>query len=142
MTSVPIDVAEAQRRLDYFLSRAVLQGECLVWTGAVSKRGGYPKASINKRFVYVHRVVWVAVHSTPIPEGMEVDHVKAKGCTSRACIKPEHLELVTGAENNLRSDSMSARRQRQTHCVRGHPFTEANTYRWRTRRYCRACRAL
>jgi hypothetical protein len=83
----------------------------------------------------------------PIPEGMTLDHVKANGCTSTACVKaiadehgPAHLEPVTNRENVLRSDSISARNARKTHCPQGHPYDEANTYVSRQGgRNCRAC---
>ena len=35
---------------------------------------------------------------------------------------------------------VSEQRRRRTHCPRGHPFDEANTYRWKTARVCRTCR--
>ena len=28
---------------------------------------------------------------------------------------------------------------KKTHCPQGHEYDEANTYRWRTSRYCRTC---
>jgi len=34
----------------------------------------------------------------------------------------------------------AAARRNQTHCKRGHPFNESNTYLWRNRRACRICR--
>jgi hypothetical protein len=46
---------------------------------------------------------------------------------------PLHLEAVTHAENVRRS------LETRTHCKWGHPFDEANTYRLRTSRFCRAC---
>lgn len=37
---------------------------------------------------------------------------------------------------------LGASRRLQTHCKRGHEFTEENTYRWRGTRQCRACNYL
>ena len=51
---------------------------------------------------YVHRLVCAAAHG-PIPEGWHVDHVWERGCRSRACFWPEHLEAVTPEENARRA---------------------------------------
>jgi len=89
--------------------------------------------------VPAHRVSY-ELEVGPIPEGLELDHVKKRGCRSTRCVAVEHLEPVTNVENNLRSNSMSARNARKTECLNGHEFNEANT---RTRpdgqRDCRVC---
>lgn len=74
-----------------------------------------------------------------IPSGLELDHL----CRVRNCVNPDHLEPVTRRENLLRSTSFVARKAKQTHCVNGHLFDEANTYVRPDRgtRECRACRA-
>jgi hypothetical protein len=47
---------------------------------------------------------------------------------------------VTRGQNVLRGEGPSARHARQTHCKRGHPFDQRNTYvtpqGWRA---CRTC---
>lgn len=72
-----------------------------------------------------HRVVYEALVG-PIPPGLELDHVKARGCASRACCNPDHLEPVTGTQNKLRGDSFSGVNARKTHCPAGHPLAEGN----------------
>lgn len=60
----------------------------------------------------VHRAVCAAFHG-PIPERWHVDHVWDRGCRSRACFWPDHLEAVTQAENNRRmSAAIRSRRPR------------------------------
>lgn len=109
---------------------------CWLWQGYVDKAG---YARVGHR--YIHREVCEAAYG-PIPEGWTVDHVKARGCVHRHCINPEHLEAVTTRENVLRGDGPSAVAARQTHCIHGHEYTEANTYRpKRGGRICRCCRA-
>lgn len=74
---------------------------CLLWPhgkfaagyGCVYRESGEPE--------YVHRVAHEAVIG-PIPDGYHVDHVWERGCRSRACFWPGHLEAVTPAENNRR----------------------------------------
>lgn len=75
----------------------------------------------------------------PIPDDLPLDHVKARGCTSRACVNPAHLEPVTLAENILRGEGITAVNARKTHCIHGHPFSPENTRRERNGRKCRTC---
>lgn len=76
-----------------------------------------------------------------IPDGLEIDHL----CRNRACVNPWHFDPVPTVVNVLRGFSPPAINARKTHCIRGHEFTAANTYRAPSRpraRTCRACRAL
>jgi hypothetical protein len=64
---------------------------------------------------YVHRaayLLWVG----PIPEGKNIDHVKARGCAYRDCFNPWHLEAVTQQENTMRSDQPNVIRHRLGLC--------------------------
>lgn len=100
---------------------------CWLWTKSVD-RDGYGKAWWNKRLYRVHRLAfeaWVGA----IPGGVVVDHL----CRQRSCLNPGHLELVTAIENTRRG--VAAR----TSCRNGHAMDEANTYRWKNSRVCRAC---
>ena len=76
----------------------------------------------------------------PIPDGLQLDHL----CRNRKCVRPDHLDAVTGRENVLRGATVAAYHASLTHCPAGHPFDEKNTYVYskqpRTRR-CRACNA-
>lgn len=121
-----------------FLERVDRRGpdECWPWLGAKTPKGyGY----LGK--VPAHRIAYELAYG-PIPEGLEIDHVRARGCTRRDCVNPAHLEAVSHRENLLRGDTFAGRRAVQTHCVNGHEFTEANTYRRADRdtRECRTCR--
>lgn len=109
---------------------------CWVWTGAAS--GGYGYFRAGGRTVLVHR--WAYEHFVgPIPDGLTIDHVKSRGCTTTLCCNPAHLEPVTQKENVLRGTAPSAAHARQTHCINGHEFTPENTYRHGSGRKCRAC---
>jgi hypothetical protein len=98
------------------------EDECWPWLNATSN--GYAKMYLgrdeygNTVGEYAHRYSWMLHNKRKIPRGMEVDHT----CLTRDCTNPRHLELVTSRENKVREGS------RQTHCIAGHKYTEANTY--------------
>jgi len=105
--------------------------KCWLWAAATVKSSGvlqYGAFSVDGKMVYAHRLSYEMYHHVTIPEGMTIDHVKARGCTSTLCVNPYHLEIVTGRINTLRGDTLAAKEAAQTHCVHGHPFNEENTY--------------
>lgn len=137
-----------QVMLDRLLARSEWIGECLIYTGGKNgngKRHGYGLLSVmtaegKVKRLMAHRAAY-QLQVGPIPDGLVLDHVKARGCTSTACINIKHLEPVSRRVNTERGDAMLQR----THCPKSHEFTEENTYvyvdkRGRTIRYCRACR--
>lgn len=110
---------------------------CLVWTGAQQQGYGSFRASAAVGTVGTHRWLyerWVG----PIPDDLELDHL----CRNPPCCNPLHLEAVTHAENVARGQGNGS----QTHCPKGHPYDEANTYIRKATakrgggRMCRACR--
>ena len=115
-------------------------GPCWLWTGALTWGYGRFKDKLGERAdVRAHRYVYEFCMG-PIPEGLTLDHL----CRVRHCQHPWHLEPVTQRVNTLRGVGPTAQRARQTHCIHGHLFDEANTY-YRTPaaeglRCCRACR--
>lgn len=105
-----------------FWARVDADGDCWLWTGGLDSYG-YGKVHIKRTTRGAHRVAWELLVG-PIPEGLQLDHL----CKVRRCVNPDHLEPVSGAENNRRSASVSALNARKTHCENGHEFTPANTY--------------
>jgi hypothetical protein len=121
-------------------------GPCWLWTRA--KVDGYGRFGVDGKVVYAYRYAYELLVG-PIPKGYEPDHL----CRVPACVKaipdeygPAHLEAVTHRENGLRGLTIQRRKERaaaQTHCKRGHPFDQANTYIKRDgARACRACRRM
>ncbi len=100
-------------------------------------RGGYGKIDCSGRTTLAHRYIWEQMNG-PIPEGMYIDHQ----CRNRACCNEDHLRVVTPLVNGT-ENVIGAAWQIQgakTHCPKGHPYSEANTQRWRNGRTCRQCK--
>lgn len=108
----------------------IVHGDHWLWEGALDDNG-YGTAWSRRRgkVAKAHQVIWEYSRG-PIPNGLEIDHV----CRVRRCVNPDHLELVTHTEN--------MRRARRASCRQGHPYTSANTYLWRGKRWCRTCLRL
>lgn len=111
----------------YFPPRTTLPPDCYRSVGW----GGHGKAELMHRLAYLLLV-------GEIPDGHELDHVRARGCRWQACCNPAHLEAVTHLENCARGKGAVET------CVHGHAYTEANTG-WnrepgrRPARRCRLC---
>lgn len=122
-------------------ARCVLDGSCLVWQGGRSK-AGYGTFSLNGVKRTVHSVAYEYFFG-PVPQGMEIDHVKARGCHSRACCNVAHMEAVPQRENSLRGNGATAVNAKKTHCPRGHLLAGnnlvASKFRKHGHRECRLC---
>jgi hypothetical protein len=74
----------------------VLRTRCWLWTGCISDGYGQIRGEggATAKVRQAIRVSWELIVG-PIPEDHEIDHL----CEVKACVRPEHLEPVTGAEN-------------------------------------------
>jgi hypothetical protein len=109
--------------------------ECWLWVGATASKG-YGSFWVGNRTVQAHRWLW-ELERGAIPSGLQLDHL----CRVRNCVRPSHLEPVTGRENFMRGFAPSAqslrRRIQAQGCSAGHPLS-----RWDERRHrCRDCHA-
>jgi hypothetical protein len=111
---------------------------CHRWTGNhVGK--GYGRLRFQGKMRLAH-IVALLLDGVEVPPGMTVDHVRARGCVWKDCVRVDHLEVVTNRENILRSDGITATHARKTHCLRGHEFTPDNTLaNAHGGRRCRTC---
>lgn len=117
-------VTECER----FWSKVDMRGpdECWPWIGAHTDRG-YGTFRASGHTQYAHRLAYEATVG-PIPDGLQIDHVKARGCTRKDCCNSRHMEPVTPRENTRRGDALGARTARSGRCHRGHDMTGENRY--------------
>lgn len=134
-------LSEVPERIRKFISPQAcenksLTGKCWTWTGFCYQGYGrlrWPGFKTHK----AHRIVYELFRG-PIPEGLHTDHL----CLNRSCVNPAHIEPVTRAENIRRSHTTGRGNGTRTTCIRGHQFSDSNTYVWRGKRFCRTCQGL
>lgn len=113
--------------------------ECMLWQMSLDSVG-YGRLWIGsrkdgtRRMRRAHLVAWEEVNG-PVPAGLVIDHVHARGCRHRSCANIDHLEPVTYAVNRRRYTETI------THCPSNHEYTDANTMIGPNdgKRYCRTC---
>ena len=122
-----------------FWSKVNKTETCWLWT-AGKNNNGYGLYWLNNKTISAHRVVYELMVG-PIPTGLTIDHVKARGCINRHCVNPKHLELVPWIINYRRGDNAD---RRKTHCPKGHPYAGDNLYidPGRGARHCKTCHKI
>ncbi|MEV5007255.1 HNH endonuclease signature motif containing protein [Streptomyces sp. NPDC055692] len=112
------------------------QGKCWVWGGSTISKG-YGNFRMHGINFLAHRASY-ELHSGAIPDGLLVLH----SCDNPPCFNPDHLRVGTNGDNMRdRSDRCRHASTAKTHCPKGHPYDESNTYRFPDgRRACRTCR--
>jgi hypothetical protein len=82
---------------DRLWSRVTKTDTCWLWTGSCTTAGYGTVGRGSDEWFYVHRLAYELLVG-PIPDGLTIDHL----CRVRHCVRPDHLEPVTRAENTRR----------------------------------------
>jgi len=102
---------------------------CWKWHGQFD-RNGYGNLTWKGKRTGAHRVSY-EVHTGPIPEGMQIDHL----CRNKTCVNPAHLEPVTQQENIRRAAAA------KTHCRNGHEYSAVDVASKPGSARCRKCQS-
>ena len=92
---------------------------CWIWRGSHNEVTGYGQIQIDKVPHLTHRTAYELTYG-PIPDGKFVLHKPP--CRNRLCVRPDHLYLGT------HQDNMDDMVRSITHCPKGHPYDDENTY--------------
>ena len=118
-----------------------LKTGCWNWGGGTSAGYGTiflarEKGTTRQFVTGAHRVSYMFFRG-PIPDDKEIDH----RCRNRRCVNPDHLRAVSRRENSLLGEGVSAIAMSKTHCPKGHPYDDENTYydKRNGHRHCKAC---
>lgn len=118
---------------EHFWARVEKTPTCWLWRGHTIR--GYGRLMWDGARMAAHRVSY-ELHIGAIPDGLVIDHL----CRNHGCVNPAHLEVVTIGENMLRGVAPTAVAFRENRCLRGHPYTDDNTYTYPDgKRRCRTC---
>ncbi|WP_100485619.1 HNH endonuclease signature motif containing protein [Mycobacteroides abscessus] len=126
------EVTEAEAKRFTAKSKRVV--DCLVWQGALD-RDGYGSFYFRGANRRAHRMAWYIANGA-IPDGFVVNHT----CRNRACVNPQHLQMVTARDNALKdSSSVGYVNSQKTKCPNGHPYDKRVMWAGRTQRVCSVC---
>lgn len=122
---------------DRFWAKVDTSGDCWLWTGKPHVYG-YGRIRVGGRAGrdwLAHRFSF-NLHYGPFDQRLVVRH----RCDTPACVRPDHLELGTQADNI--EDMLTRKghfRWKQTRCKRGHEYAVTGVYVNAGRRQCKAC---
>lgn len=108
--------------------------KCIEWTGAIDG-DGYGRKLIGGKWKLAHRLEYEKKNGL-IPQRMVIDHL----CRNRRCVNPEHMEVVTSAQNTRRGNGIASLNAKKVFCKNGHPLNGDNLEPDKGgRRQCKTC---
>lgn len=107
-----------------------VEGRCWLFD-SWHNSAGYPYISVEGRDRPAHRVIFSMMTGTDL-DGLDFDHV----CRNVACVRPDHHDAVSHAENMTRLSHAQKKCRRA-----GHDWSDPRNVRTRPngRRYCAEC---
>jgi len=105
---------------------------CWEWTAGKTTTG-YGMFKIDGERRRAHRVAWLLTYGQWPRKGMTIDHL----CRNRACVRVDHMEIVSQGVNALRGVGPCAINARKGVCLKGHPY---DAVKINGGRFCTACR--
>jgi len=137
-----------------FWAKVEITPTCWLWTGRLD-RDGYGEIrdeSVEPRKkgkrLRAHRAAYKLLVG-PLADELTLDHLchnadkTCKGgpkCPHRRCVRPDHTEPASSTLNTKRG-RVGINQREKTHCPKGHPYNDANTWNSKLRpsRQCRVC---
>jgi hypothetical protein len=100
-----------------FWAKVTKTDDCWLWTGRVNPSGmgqmrvsgARSRGAQGGTRIDVHRLSYLWFVGPIPPDKPEIDHL----CRVPSCVRPDHLEAVTGAENNRRAKNWRTRDARR-----------------------------
>ena len=130
----PIDLSgvDMDAVLVRFWSHVDKTADCWLWKSRTTE--GYGASfEVNGQQLKPHRFSYTVFRGL-IPPGFVIDHL----CRQPACVRPEHLDVVTNRTNALRGVGATAKNAAKTVCQLGHPLSSRQD-RGIQSRYCKTC---
>lgn len=135
--TIKVDIEKVKARIQDSITK--VESGCWEWNREKAPNN-YGKYRVMGETL-AHRVSYI-IHNEESIQDMCVMH----SCDNPCCVNPEHLSLGSRDDNNKDRAAKKRNNHRndgKTHCIRGHEFTEENTFiRKGGDRLCKACNNL
>lgn len=109
-------------------------GPCWVWNAALFPTTGYGAFRRDGKTYTAHAMSYEIARGTRPAKGAEIDHL----CRNRACVNPDHLEVVRKVVNWWRGTSPMVEQAKGDECPNGHKYTPETSF-WDSTLKSRRC---
>lgn len=76
---------------------------CWLWTGSLDS-SGYASMKMHGKVVIVHRYCYEKLIGPILLDGDDDPTLDHLNCVSRACVRPDHMQVVSRSENSRRAN--------------------------------------
>lgn len=126
MANLTIEYLKSKLSLEELKAKCIIVDEHWIWCGART-RDQYAQISLGDKTRMLGRLVLSIYLNRMLADNEVACH--RLNCRRNPCINPEHLYAGTQGDN-IRDIVKSGNNvnTNKTHCLRGHEYTEINTY--------------